>query len=55
MYCLRLVLQELLQCLLVCSLKHMRVPSFILVVVSVSYMGVYVPIAMYGLRLFIVV
>ena len=37
----------------VCSLRRMSIPSF-LVVVSVSYMAIYVPIVMYGLRLIIV-
>ena len=39
--------------IVVCSLKSMCIPS--LVVVSVSYMAIYVPVVMYGLRLFIVV
>ena len=38
----------------VCSSKRMSIPSF-MVVISVSYMAIYVPIIMYGLRLFIVV
>ena len=38
-----------------CSLKSMCIPSFVLIVVSVSYMPIYVPILMYCLRLFIVV
>ena len=66
MHCLRLfivVLQELhclLQCLrlsLWCVYLKLCVylVSSCLVVVSVSYMTIYVPIVMYGLRLFIVV
>ena len=45
-------------CIIVmCSLKSMCVPSFILIGCCVSefYMAIYVPIVMYGLRLFIVV
>ena len=42
--------------IVVCSLKSMSVPSFILIACcSVSYMAIYVPIVMYGLRLFIVI
>ena len=62
MYCLRLiivVLQELhcnVYCfIVVCSLKSMCIPSFVLIGCCVSYMPIYVPIVMYGLRLFIVV
>ena len=40
--------------IVVCSYKSMFKPSFILLVL-VSYMAIYVPIVMYGLRLFIVV
>ena len=42
--------------IVVCSLKRMCVPSFILIGCCVSELhGHYVPIVMYGLRLFIVV
>ena len=44
--------------ILVCSLNSMCIPSFVLIgsgVMSVCYMPIYVPIVMYGLRLFIVV
>ena len=45
--------------IVVCSLKSMCVPSFIVIGYYLSelhvYMDIYVPIIMYGLRLFIVV
>ena len=40
----------------VCSLKSMCIPSFVLIgYCVVSYMAIYAPIVMYGLKLFIVV
>ena len=39
--------------IVVCSLKSMCVPSFIVIIVGVNYMAIYVPIVMYGLRLFL--
>ena len=40
--------------IVVCLLKPMCIPT-LMVVVSVGYMTIYVPIVMYSLRLFIVV
>ena len=41
--------------IVVCSLKSMCIPSFVLIGYCVIYMAIYVPIVMYSLRLFIVV
>ena len=40
---------------MVCSLKSMCIPSFVLISCCVSELHIYVPIVMYCLRLFIVV